>query len=84
MKENEKKIFDYLTAPENFSTMVGVADRFKIIRKELLTQFWSMTKEHLEKLNNSKGGKWIVDYDFTKDIFEPFSKGFSFSRKYIF
>ena len=63
----QTEIYEFLTQRENFENMLKVREKYDIVRKQLLDEFWDMVREKTELLLNDKN-KWSVYlYDLDGD-----------------
>lgn len=58
MNDSNKQIFDTLTEPQNFRTVLAILKRFEIIKDQLLIDFWTMVRIKMDELIGKNGNIW--------------------------
>ncbi len=56
----EEEIFQFFTQPENFETMLKVADQAETVCKRLIQQFWAEVEAGLKEALSNAGNDWRV------------------------
>src|SRR5687768_9376628 len=59
MEAYKQQMFQFLTKPENFQSLLDAVRSFEDVKKQLLTDFWKHTERAL--VLKTAGGPWSVE-----------------------
>lgn len=62
ISDYEKEVYQFFTKPDNFETMLKVADHASEVTKKLIEDFWTELKEKIASTLKEEDNDWIVGF----------------------